>query len=404
MVSKEEKKAEDEAQTMDVEEEQEQSPLLRIAQMKFLLTLGGEECPATEKATLKQTVLALIAEKNMVGYYKSFCAELKWGVDEVLLAQMTTKQTEELKKLEEKIKDAETNLGESEVREGYLAKADYLALSGGVEETVAAFDATEEKTVGAGQKIDLVFALIRVGLSWGDHELVKKNITKAEELVEKGGDWERRNRLGVYRATYLLTIRQFKEAAELFLKAVATFNCYEMYSYEDFIFHTVVTSLIALDRVTLRKKVVKAPEILSVIHEIPNLEPFLTSLYKCKYGDFIRALSNITPQIKRDMYTSAHTGYLMREIRVVAYSQFLEAYKSVTLASMANSFGVSEDFIDRELSRFIAAGRLTAKIDKVGGIVETNRLDTKNLQYVKTIKEGDLLLNRIQKLTKVISY
>ena len=35
----------------------------------------------------------------------------------------------------------------------------------------------------------------------------------------------------------------------------------------------------------------------------------------------------------------------------------------------------------RELSRFIAAGRLHAKIDKVGGIVETNRPDSKNYQY-----------------------
>ena len=35
----------------------------------------------------------------------------------------------------------------------------------------------------------------------------------------------------------------------------------------------------------------------------------------------------------------------------------------------------------RELSRFIAAGRLHCKIDKVGGIVETNRPDSKNWQY-----------------------
>lgn len=31
---------------------------------------------------------------------------------------------------------------------------------------------------------------------------------------------------------------------------------------------------------------------------------------------------------------------------------------------MATAFGVGEPFLDRELSRFIAAGRLNAKIDK----------------------------------------
>ena len=53
--------------------------------------------------------------------------------------------------------------------------------------------------------------------------------------------------------------------------------------------------------------------------------------------------------------------------------QFLESYKSVTLQSMADSFGVSIDFMDKELSDFIVAGRLPAKIDKVAGIIETTR-------------------------------
>jgi 26S proteasome regulatory subunit N7 len=41
--------------------------------------------------------------------------------------------------------------------------------------------------------------------------------------------------------------------------------------------------------------------------------------------------------------------------------------------------------IFRELSRFIAAGRLHCKIDKVNEIVETNRPDNKNWQYQVTI-------------------
>ena len=35
------------------------------------------------------------------------------------------------------------------------------------------------------------------------------------------------------------------------------------------------------------------------------------------------------------------------------------------LSSMAASFGIGTDLLDAELSRFIAAGRLNAKIDKV---------------------------------------
>ncbi len=53
--------------------------------------------------------------------------------------------------------------------------------------------------------------------------------------------------------------------------------------------------------------------------------------------------------------------------------QFLESYKSVTLESMATAFDVSSSFLDGELVDFIVAGRLHARIDKVAGVIETNR-------------------------------
>ncbi len=67
-----------------------------------------------------------------------------------------------------------------------------------------------------------------------------------------------------------------------------------------------------------------------------------------------------------------HHGILM-QAPCLLRCQFMESYKSVKLAAVADSFGVGADFMDRELSEFIVAGRLPAKIDKVAGVVETNR-------------------------------
>ena len=67
---------------------------------------------------------------------------------------------------------------------------------------------------------------------------------------------------------------------------------------------------------------------------------------------------------------------------------------------MALAFGVSAEFLDAELSHFIAAGRLNCKIDKVAGILETTRPDLKSAQYAAVIKSGDLLLNRIQQVMR----
>ena len=52
-------------------------------------------------------------------------------------------------------------------------------------------------------------------------------------------------------------------------------------------------------------------------------------------------------QLKRDRYLAAHARYYIREMRIKAYSQLLESYRSLSLQHMAKTFGVSEAFIDR---------------------------------------------------------
>ena len=86
-------------------------------------------------------------------------------------------------------------------------------------------------------------------------------------LIDEGGDWDRRNRLKVYRGLYCLAIRDFKTAANLFLDTVATFTSYEILDYKTFIAYTVFTSMIALDRPDLRTKVNKMPSDASVATE-----------------------------------------------------------------------------------------------------------------------------------------
>ena len=55
-----------------------------------------------------------------------------------------------------------------------------------------------------------------------------------------------------------------------------------------------------------------------------------------------------------------------------------------------------------QVSNLIVAGRLTAKVDKVGSIIETSMMDPKNVNYQALMKQGDLLLNRVQKLSKIV--
>jgi len=52
-----------------------------------------------------------------------------------------------------------------------------------------------------------------------------------------------------------MVTRNFKKAANLFLDSVSTFTTYELFPYDTFVFYTVLTGIMSLDRVSLKQKV-----------------------------------------------------------------------------------------------------------------------------------------------------
>ncbi|OTF81619.1 26S proteasome non-ATPase regulatory subunit 6-like protein, partial [Euroglyphus maynei] len=216
------------------EESLAKNPNLELAQWLFLLTIE-------DNATIRQNLMDAIVQNDMAPFYKLVCETLKWPINEELYEKMKKKNDEKLKEFDFTIEDAEKNLGEMEVREANLAKAEYYSMIGDKENTMSAFRKTYDKTVSLGHRLDLLFHLIRIGLFYLDHKLISTNIEKAKELIEEGGDWDRRNRLRVYQGFYCITIRDFQQAASLFLDTISTFTCYELCDYKTFVAYTVIS-------------------------------------------------------------------------------------------------------------------------------------------------------------------
>jgi 26S proteasome regulatory subunit N7 len=232
-------------------------------------------------------------------------------------------------------------------------------------------------------------------------------IASAKALNDKGGDWDRRNRLKVYEGLTAILRRDFSSAGTLLLGSVSTFTATELLSYEHFIFYAVVVALKTLARPALKKTIIDCPDVVAVLagdgEAGANLTELLASFYEGRYAAFFGALTCVHPRLMADRWIAPHAAWFLREMRIAAYAQFLESYKSVKFSGMASLFGVTPAFLDAELSKLIAAGRINAKIDAVAGIIEASRADTKNAQYAAVLKRGDALLNSIQKLSRVIA-
>jgi len=363
--------------------------------------LLGDQCPDREK--LKAEIMAVVKAKAMLPYYEKYLCPAPMGpADEALKAEMKTQNEADLAKIEEKIKDAKENLGDIEVRDALIAKADFYNRTGDKDAAIQGYQDAFEKTVGVGGKLDNILTVIRIAFFFDDMALAKKEIDRAKAELSKGGDWERRNKLQVYEGIYLMNSRSWKDAATLFLKVMPTFTAVELVEFKDFVFYTVILTMVSLDRPTIREKLVSSPEVLSSIQETPHLQEFLEAYFYCRYKSMMEHFVHIIDLVRADRYLSRHCRHFMRIMRLNAYRQFLASYRSVKLEAMASEFGVSSSFIDNELSSFISSGKLTCKIDKVGEIIESNESDNRSQVYVEIIKQGDLLLNRMQKLSGAI--
>lgn len=360
--------------------------------------------------------------------------DLPW--DEALYNELLADNEKELETIQKEEDDAVGNAGDTEVATAQGKRAEFYAKIGDKEKSLEEFEKLFEKTSILGTKIDIVLAIIRIGLFFDDKLLVKKNIDRAQQLVESGGDWDRRNRLKAYTGLHLLTIRSHGLAAAPLLDSLSTFTSTELCPYSSLVVYATLAGAVALPRRDFKSKVVDAPEIRAVFGassgeerlaalggapddsmetdseskktatatpkptvinlttlgsgSAPEAEPeidfgplatMVQSLYNGNYSSFFTSLAAVeTNFLSQDRYLFEHKNWFVREMRLRAYAQLLQSYKVVGLESMAGSFGVSVAWLDKDLAPFIASQRLPCTIDRVKGVIETQRPDDKNKQ------------------------
>jgi 26S proteasome regulatory subunit N7 len=74
-----------------------------------------------------------------------------------------------------------------------------------------------------------------------------------------------------------------------------------------------------------------------------SIAPWVRLLIFVFKFDFLAAVEQT---VKFDEYLSVHYRFYVREMRIKAYVQLLDSYRSLTVDAMAKAFGVSQEFID----------------------------------------------------------
>lgn len=377
-------------------------PDYTLSEKQFLLSKNLDN--AGHREELVKELLESVKEKKLAPYYKYLTSELPEIVkfDQALYGSLKSENEKQIAELNKKIKDAEEDdETKDEILPSTIRLAEYYTEIIDKQNAIATYKKALELTQSTGSKIDILLTLARIEFFFNDYPAVAKYLDQVKAQIDKGGDWERRNRYKTYHGIYLLATRNFSEAAKLLIDSLATFTSTEICSYEQVAHYSIVAGVLSLDRVDLKSKIIDSPEILSIYSSTSYLEPLINltnSLYTCQYNYFFQYLLETHDKLLlTNKYLNQHANYFLRELRCKAYGQLLESYKSLSLKSMARNFSISEEFLDQDLCKFIPNKKLNCTVDKVNGIIETNRPDNKNSQYHLLIKQGDNLLTKLQK-------
>ena len=241
-----------------------------------------------------------------------------------------------IEEFEKKIAEIKEREGDVEVRDAVLDKAEWLKNEArDYPHAERIFREAYDMSGGASRKMEILFEIILMNLEKYDLDALKKDVATCKQLVEEGADWDKKNKLKIFEGVYCMLTRDLKKASELFLSNIATFTCVELLDYKEFIFYTVILGLLTQSRKTIREEIIHSPDVLSVIREIPHLKQFAESFYSCEYKKFFQSFVHLLDRLKTDIYLKDHVNYYAKEMRLVAYKQYLEAFKSVTVDNMA---------------------------------------------------------------------
>ena len=56
----------------------------------------------------------------------------------------------------------------------------------------------------------------------------------------------------------------------MFVDVLPTFNCPEVMSYENLVFYSVLTGLISMDRMNIKKKILESSEVIMTLMKMPE--------------------------------------------------------------------------------------------------------------------------------------
>jgi len=233
--------------------------------------------------------------------------------------------------------------------------------------------------------------VIKVSVATNNFSHVLNYVSKAEQTPGLAANKLVDSQLKATAGLAHLENRKFKAAAKKFIETGfelgSKFN--DVIAPEDIAIYGSLCALAEYDRRELKMEVLDNPQFQNYLELVPRLGECLSDFYNSKYAPCLAYLDTLKNDLLLDLHLHDHIQVLYEKVRTKALVQYFSPYTSVDMNKMAQAFQVTMVDLEKELSKLIVDGTISARIDSHNKRLYSRKVDDRRETFDKAILLGE---------------
>jgi COP9 signalosome complex subunit 1 len=335
----------------------------------------------TKNTTLYRKVFEKISDKLGAPYvYDSAWAD---GVDKK--AQQSSEELEAL------LNGYRQNLIRKKIRTGHNDLGAFYYDRGDFTSALRSYIRTQDYCTSAEHVIEMCMNVIKVSVAMNNFAHVPNYVGKAETTPGVAGNKLVEAQLKATAGLAHIENRKYKPAAKKFIETSFEmgnkFN--EVIAPEDVAIYGSLCALAEFDRKELKNEVLDNAQFQNYLELVPRLGQCLNDFYNSRYASCLEYLEVLKNDLQLDIHLHDHVQTLYEKVRTKALVQYFSPYTSVDMNKMAQAFQVTMSDLEKELSKLIVDGTISARIDSHNKRLYSRKVDDRRETFDKAIALGE---------------
>eukprot|EP01121_Diplochlamys_sp_Union-15-3_P013626 TRINITY_DN425_c0_g1_i2.p1 TRINITY_DN425_c0_g1~~TRINITY_DN425_c0_g1_i2.p1 ORF type:complete len:467 (-),score=86.86 TRINITY_DN425_c0_g1_i2:119-1489(-) len=359
----------------------------------FRYLFVAERCKKFEAEAYKTAIAALKQTQNTHVYRKVFerlgeALGPSFGLDQAWADSVDKKAQQQLDRLEHELETAKTSLIKESIRMGNTELGNFHYHRGDMNSALRCYVKARDYCTSGEHIIEMCMNVIRVSIELSNFAHVLNYVAKAEQTPELK-DKATIAKLKACAGLAHLEGRKYKNAAKKFIETSFDIghNFSEILLPQDIAIYGGFCALASYDRQQL-KTVIDNPQFKNFLELVPSIRDLINDFYNSKYASFLDNLEKFRLDLQLDLHLHDHIQGLYEKIRNKAIVQYFSPFVSIELKTMAEAFKTDITSLEKELSRLIMDGVISARIDSHNKRLYVREVDERTTTFDKALKMG----------------